>query len=175
VTLSRDRANDLMSPIDRDQPPPYVFVCAVLINLNVFLHSTAKGFEWAEFMHDAQGHNVWKYPSMVVDIFVLFSFTTIYSLMFDVCALMYNPFGPRDIDIQHRVVGKGIRGLAQSLAKGFHPKSMELSFRDDSMDCTDAELDEMFRLNADRRIAAKVTQNLRMSLIPIHHLKKKKY
>ena len=34
VTLSRDKANDMMSCIDRDQPPPYVFVCAILINIS---------------------------------------------------------------------------------------------------------------------------------------------
>ena len=39
VPLSRDKANDLMSCIDRDQPPPYVFVCALLININLFFCS----------------------------------------------------------------------------------------------------------------------------------------
>ena len=36
VTLSRDKANDMMSCIDRDQPPPYVFVCAILINISEY-------------------------------------------------------------------------------------------------------------------------------------------
>ena len=42
VTESRDKANDLMSKIDRDQPRPYIFVCAVLVNLNLVLISLAK-------------------------------------------------------------------------------------------------------------------------------------
>jgi hypothetical protein len=39
-----------------------------------------------------------------------------FALLFDVCAILYNPFGPRDIDIPHETVGRGIRFLAKSLA-----------------------------------------------------------
>ena len=43
VTLSRDQAGDLISVIDRNQPPPYIFVCTILININLFLQSVATG------------------------------------------------------------------------------------------------------------------------------------
>jgi hypothetical protein len=59
VTLSRDKANDLMSRIDRDQPPPYIFVCATLINFNLILISLAKGVEWGIWTHETNGA-VWK-------------------------------------------------------------------------------------------------------------------
>lgn len=38
-------------------------------------------------------------------------------LFFDICTILYNPFGPRDIDIPHHVVGKGIRELGMKLSK----------------------------------------------------------
>ncbi len=50
VTLSRDMANDLMSCINRDQPPPYTFVCGLLININLLLLSLATGTKWAIMM-----------------------------------------------------------------------------------------------------------------------------
>ena len=98
VTLSRDKANDLMSPIDRDQPPPYVFVCAVLINVNLLLYSMAKGMVWSTWMNDV-GAIVFIEPRLYCDIIILYAYTLIFSQLFDVCASMYNPFGPRDIDI----------------------------------------------------------------------------
>ena len=33
VTLVRDKANNLMNCRGDDQPPPYVFLCAVLVNI----------------------------------------------------------------------------------------------------------------------------------------------
>ena len=98
VTLSRDKANDMMRPIDRDQPPPYVFVCAILINVNLLLYSMAKGLVWSTWMNDA-GNKVFTQPRFYCDILILHAYTLIFSQLFDVCALLYNPFGPRDIDI----------------------------------------------------------------------------
>ena len=98
VTLSRDKANDLMSPIDRDQPPPYIFVCAILINVNLLLYSVAKGMVWSTWMNDVGG-SVFIEPRLYCDILILYAYTLIFSHLFVVCALLYNPFGPRDIDI----------------------------------------------------------------------------
>ncbi len=50
ITLSRDKANDLMGRINRDQPLPYTFVCGVLINMNLFLLSLSTGIKWAIWM-----------------------------------------------------------------------------------------------------------------------------
>jgi len=62
---------------------------------------------------------------MYVEVLVLFLYTTIYAMLFDVCALLYNPFGPREIDIQHYKVGGGIRHLAKSLSTGAYPATMK--------------------------------------------------
>jgi hypothetical protein len=43
VTLIRDRANDMMSVIDRDQPFPYTSICGILVNFNLLLHASWKG------------------------------------------------------------------------------------------------------------------------------------
>jgi hypothetical protein len=42
VTLIRDKVNDLMSCIDRDQPIAYTFVVGLLVNLNLLLMSLSK-------------------------------------------------------------------------------------------------------------------------------------
>ena len=97
VTLC-DMANDLMSPIDRDQPPPYIFVCAILINANLLLYSMTKGMIWSTWMNDAGG-SVFTEPRLYCDILILHVFTLIFSQLFDVCALLYNPFGSRGIDV----------------------------------------------------------------------------
>ncbi len=127
VTLSRDKANDLMSCIDRDQPPPYVFVCASLINLNLLLHSTATGLKWAIWTYDSGGLSIWTEPRMYVELLILISYTTIYAMLFDVCTIMYNPFGPRNIDIEHFKVGSGIRHLANRLKAAAPPDTMNTS------------------------------------------------
>ena len=43
VTLIRDRANDMMSVIDRDQPFPYTSICGILVNFNLLLTAVWKG------------------------------------------------------------------------------------------------------------------------------------
>jgi hypothetical protein len=43
VTLIRDKANDMMSVIDRDQPFPYTSVCGILVNFNLLLTALWKG------------------------------------------------------------------------------------------------------------------------------------
>ena len=115
VTLSRDKANDLMSCIDRDQPPPYVYVTGILVNLNLFCRSTAKGVEWSEWVNDAQA-KIWIQPRFYLSVLFLLLYTTIFAMLFDVCTILYNPFGPRDIDTPHETVGRGIRFLAKSFA-----------------------------------------------------------
>jgi len=62
---------------------------------------------------------------MYTEVLVLFLYTTIYAMLFDVCTIMHNPFGPRDIDIEHFEVGSGIRHLAKQLQNIDHPDTME--------------------------------------------------
>jgi len=115
VTLSRDKANDLMSAIDRDQPSPYISLCAVLVNINLLLYSLSNGVDWAIWMHETKG-GVLREPTTYIQVFCLFLYTTIYAMLFDVCGLLYNPFGPRDVDVNHFEVSKGIRKLANELS-----------------------------------------------------------
>lgn len=117
VTASRAAANDLMSKINRDQPPPYIFVCSVLVQINLIFETFARGLMWAAWMNDAGGLGVFRYPFMWTDIFVLYLWSTIFAILFDVCALLYNPFGPRSIDLRHDLIGGGIRKLAMSLSR----------------------------------------------------------
>lgn len=167
VTLSRDKANDLMSCIDRDQPPPYVFVCAILININLLFHATAKGFEWAVWMHDAGGFKVFTEPRLYMSIVVLYLFTTIFAMLFDVCALLYNPFGPRDFDIKHNVVGRGIRQLGRSLSNDgeCEPDTFDENVEHTSLYQLNSLSDDtrMAEMNLEMMVPA---QNARTSLLP---------
>ena len=43
VTLIRDRANDLMSSLNRDQPFPYANICGQLVNVYLMLNALWKG------------------------------------------------------------------------------------------------------------------------------------
>jgi hypothetical protein len=43
VTLICEKANDLMSVIDRDQPFPYTSICGILVNFNLLLTALWKG------------------------------------------------------------------------------------------------------------------------------------
>lgn len=116
VTLSRDKANDLMSHIDRDQPAPYIYVVQLLVQLNLFYTSTTVGLHWATWMNDAGGFAVFTEPRMWAYILIVYLYTMIYAMLFDVCGLMFNPFGPRKFDIQHYGVGEGIRRLGMALS-----------------------------------------------------------
>jgi len=115
VTLLRDKANDLMSPIDRDQPSPYISLCGMLVNINLLLYSLSNGVDWAIWMHETEG-GILREPRTYIQVFCLFLYTTIYAMLFDVCGLLYNPFGPREVDINHYEVSKGIRRLANELS-----------------------------------------------------------
>jgi len=124
VTLSRDKANDLMSNIDRDIPAPYVFVCAVLININLYLHSFATGLKWSIWMYESGGYLVWKEPRMYMELIGLYLYSAIFAMLFDISTVMYNPFGPQVIDIEHFKVGSSIRNFAKQLRKADYPNTM---------------------------------------------------
>ena len=59
---------------------------------------------------------MWTEPRLYTELLLLLLLTTMFALLLDVCAVLYNPFGPREIDIPHHVVGRGVRLLAMSLA-----------------------------------------------------------
>eukprot|EP01083_Nonionella_stella_P288657 982257_1 len=126
VTRCRERGNDLMSRNDKDQPRPYVFICAMLVNLNLLLTSISKGFEWAIMLHDS-GAKIFERPIIYVDIFILFTYNAIFAMLFDLCSALYNPFGPRPIDIPHVKTSQSIRRLAKEISIGELPISMHKS------------------------------------------------
>ena len=126
-----------MSCIDQDQPPPYIFVCGLLININLLIHAVATGIKWAICMYEETAFVgaalsqpgslfiVWTKPRMYIEVILLYLYTSIYAMMFDVCSLLYNPFGPRAIDIKHYDVGGGIRNLAAGISKNtVQPETM---------------------------------------------------
>jgi len=126
VTLIRDKANDLMSAIDRDQPFPYISICGILVNINLFLTAVWKGTLWAVWFYD-EGLALYSMPKMYVEIFCLFAYSMIFGLLYDLCHFLYNPFGPRPLDIPHDIVGGGIRRMAKEFGKGCIPPTMECS------------------------------------------------
>jgi len=165
VTLSRNNsAHDLMRRIGRDHPPPYVFVCALLININLLFHSVTTGIKWAIWLHNSRGQ-LWEGPKMYVEILVLFAYTTIYAMLFDVSTLLCNPFGPRDIDINHRDIAKGMRKLAKSLAS--------LRCLPDTMNEGDIGEDTNFVIEPpDSIVAGLVRQEGRSALMSLSIIKK---
>jgi hypothetical protein len=124
ITLSRDKANDLMSCVDRDHPAPYVFVCSLLKNINVFFHVSASGVEWATWLYNHDGVKAWSQPGMWIELAILFLYSTIFTMLFDVCTYLHNPFGPRAIDVSHLVIGNGINELGKILPSIDLPETM---------------------------------------------------
>jgi len=125
VTLSRDKANDLMSSLDRDHPSPYVFICAFLTNLNLLFKSFASGFLWSSWTYN-HGYAIYAEPGMWAEVVVLFLYSSVLAMLFDVCALLHNPFGGRDIDVNHRDIGNGIRNLGSCLSCHDFPETMDM-------------------------------------------------
>ena len=61
---------------------------------------------------------------MYTELIGLYLYSSIFAMLFDVSIVMYNPFGPRAIDIEHFNVGSGIRKFAKQLQKADHPNTM---------------------------------------------------
>ena len=115
VTIIRDKANDLMSCIDRDQPVAYTSVVGLLVNLSLLIMALWKGISWAIWFYDTKGM-IWATPKMYLDVLVTMSYNTVFAMLFDISQVLYNPFGTRKgLDIPHDIVGGGIRNLAKRL------------------------------------------------------------
>ena len=52
---------------------------------------------------------------MYADLILLVIFYTIFNLLFNIDQILYNPFGPRELDVPHDIVGAGLRRLATRL------------------------------------------------------------
>jgi len=93
------------------------------------IFSAWKGIEWAVWFYDTNGR-VWLSPKMYFEVFLLLSYNTIFAMLFDLSQTLYNPFGPRGIDLPHNIVGGGIRWLAKRLATGedIIPRNMDTDY-----------------------------------------------
>eukprot|EP01050_Picozoa_sp_SAG11_P026121 SAG11_NODE_6143_length_1379_cov_0.990625_1_plen_67_part_00 len=60
-----------MSSLNRDAPFPYVTLCGLLVLINVWLMTTWKGVEWAQWYFNA-GNNLFTQPKYWFDLVVLF-------------------------------------------------------------------------------------------------------
>lgn len=166
MSSSRDKAQDLMSPVTNDQPPPYVWTSGLLITINLWFISIQTGIRWGIFMWDSDGQ-VWTEVRMYAEILMFLFFTSIYAILFDVCTILHNPFGCREIDVQHSEVGGNIRRLAKSYVKGDFPNTNETSSDYNSgFSETDDESEGECEM-ADKEISKMVEQR-RGSLISIH-------
>lgn len=118
VTLCRGEANDLMSVIDRDQPPPYSSVCSLLVNVNIFIFLFQKGVLWATWAFELGWGGIYAEPKMYLSIFVVYTYCAIFSRLFDLCYALHNPFGPRKfVDLPHGPISAGLRKLAKELCE----------------------------------------------------------
>lgn len=120
----RAQANDLMSPISRDLPFPYVAVTGYLVNINLFIYATNTGLMWAMWYFESEGQ-CWLSPAIWIDLALLFLYTLFFTILYDVGHAFYNPFGPRDIDIPHGVVAASIQNLTRTMLAGRPPLSFE--------------------------------------------------
>ena len=127
VTQMRDKANDLMSVIDRDNPHAYSFVVGILVNLNLIALSVHKGVVWAIWFYDSN-RTIYKTPAMYVDFVLTLATIVTFTMLYDIAFVLYNPFNERakTDDIPHRIVASGIRNLADRLgeAKDTRPSTM---------------------------------------------------
>ena len=98
ISDMRAQANDLMSSLDRDKPFPYVAICGVLVQLNVFIFSTWKGVEWSIWLFSF-GDDLVNQPKFWVDILVLLAWNISYMALYDLGYMLHNPFGNRYISL----------------------------------------------------------------------------
>jgi len=112
----RDTANDLMSRLDRDHSIPYSAIVGSLINLNLWAYTAQKTVQWSIWTHgNAQ---IWLTPRMWFAVIFFICYTSLLAMLFDVSHTLYNPFGWRELDIPHNIIGGGIRNLAKKVALG---------------------------------------------------------
>jgi Bestrophin, RFP-TM, chloride channel len=155
ITLVRDRANDLMSSLNRDLPFPFVSLTGILVNCFLLVNALWKGVvsntrqgkaihdktklnhesltphllilrqQWSIWLYEV-GPEIYTTPRMYMDILVLLVTSLLFGMLYDLSRILYNPFGDRPIDLPHAAVGGGIRKTARALASGAYlPPTMD--------------------------------------------------
>jgi hypothetical protein len=112
----REKANDMMSCLDRDFPYSYVSLCGLLVKLNVFIFSTWKAVEWAIWMKSAGYGGAFRQIRLYADILVLFVWNISYMALYDLGYYLGNPFGNRRIDVPHETISGGLHRLGRELS-----------------------------------------------------------
>mmetsp|Transcript_6899 Transcript_6899/g.14893 ORF Transcript_6899/g.14893 Transcript_6899/m.14893 type:complete len:370 (-) Transcript_6899:272-1381(-) len=120
----RDRANDLMSRIDRDQVQHYSAIVGLMVHLNLILLALWKGVQWAIWFRECRSH-IWRLPDHYIDILIFLIYSVLFSSLYEMSQHLNSPFGARDCDIPHKNVGSGIRRFAQELESYDYPLSMK--------------------------------------------------
>lgn len=125
IRNARSQANDLMSSLDRDLPFPYVNICFLLVAINVFIFSTFKGVLWSIWLY-SNGNRLAAQPMFWIDLLSTFAWNLSYTALYQLCYVLYNPFGSKKIDIAHATIGGAIQSLSIQLAgvKGRLPKDI---------------------------------------------------
>lgn len=113
----RAKANDLMSSLDLDKPISYTSLCGLLVTINLFIMSTWKAVEWSTWMRTF-GWGLTEQPKFYFDVLGLLVWNVSYKALYDLAYLLHNPFGPREIDVAHETIFKGLRTLATELMDG---------------------------------------------------------
>jgi len=126
VGRARAQANDLMSSLDRDLPFPYVNLCYILVCLNVLIFTTYKGVLWSTWLFQ-HGDNLVNQPVFWVDLGVTFAWNLSYTSLYQLCYVLYNPFGSDKISVAHETIGGGLRKLADQLASATTCVPVELA------------------------------------------------
>jgi len=139
-------SHDLMGRTTRDLPAPYIRACTAAINLHLLFETLHAGFYWAILQKETNGE-IWFQPGMYLSIFYLLSYTSIFSLLFDVYSDVYNPFGSRKYDINCDANSILLRQLAISMVH------IELP----TLDTTSASFDVMTR---DVDVEGKIARSL---------------
>lgn len=130
VTYMRDNGMNLVATLYEDNPIPYVYICALLVNINLFIQTIADGLQWGIWWNDSNG-KVYFQLRMYIAIFMQLAYTIIFAMLFDLCSALHNPFGPRDfLDLPHNEIGSQLRKLAKQMAIGEHPFTMNKQISD---------------------------------------------
>lgn len=124
VTYMRDNGMNLVATLYEDNPLPYVYICAMLVNINLLIQTIADGLQWGIWWNDSNGA-IYIQLRMYIAIFMQVAYTIIFARLFDLCSALHNPFGPRDfLDLPHNEIGSQLRKLAKQMAIGELPSTM---------------------------------------------------
>jgi hypothetical protein len=122
VGAMRGQANDLMSSLNRDLPFPYAFVVSFMLQLVILIQALFTALACADVSssHSLQfgnhGEPVWY--MWVFQLGCFFCLAMLYEAMGNVHHVLYNPFGPRALDVAHETIANGIRDLGTQLMAG---------------------------------------------------------